>query len=85
MVVLYAGGKRLGTWAEAEGLLTDAVKLGPVEFRHENGRVFAWTTTQPPEPICPWEPTLTVDELDRRSAAGGGTTLAEFWTRMGVK
>ena len=37
MVVLYASGKRLGSWAEAERLFVDAAKLGPVEFRDQDG------------------------------------------------
>jgi len=83
MVVLYAGGKRLGTWAEAEGLFVDAAKLGPVEFRDEAGTILA-ETASPPVPLCPWEPSLTVEEIDRRSKEGG-TSLAEFWKRMGVE
>lgn len=51
MVVLYAGGKRLGTWAESERLIADAVKAGPVELRDETGRVFAVTEPLADEPI----------------------------------
>ena len=82
MVVLFSAGRRLGTWAEAESLFTDALKAGPIEFRNESGAVLARTT--PAEPICPWEPTLTAEQIDKRSAAGG-TSLAEFWKRMGVE
>ncbi len=84
MVVLYAGGKRLGTWAEAERLFVDAAKLGPIVFRDEEGTILAETVSTP-VPICPWEPTLSIEELDRRSAEGGGIPLAEFWKRMGVE
>ena len=84
MVVLYAGSRQLGTWTEAERLFTDAAKIGPVEFRDETGAVIA-RTVQKSEPICPWEPNLTQEDLDRRSAASGGIPLAEFWKRMGVE
>ena len=83
MVVLYAGGRRLGTWTEAERLFADAAKIGAVEFRDETGAVIA-RTVQKPEPICPWEPNLTQEEIERRSKQGG-TSLAEFWKRMGVE
>ena len=73
----------LGTWAETEALFADALKAGPIEFRDESGSFLA-LTGRTVEPICPWEPTLTVEEIDRRSAQGG-TSLAEFWKRMGVE
>ena len=84
MVVLYSNGRRLGTWAEAEKLFADAAKAGPVEFRDESGSVLA-RTAPAPEPICPWEPTMTAEDFDRRSEEGGGIPLAEFWKRMGVR
>lgn len=90
MVVLYAGGRRIGTWAEAEQLFAEAAQSGPVElpgpveFRDESGAVLARTAAPPTEPICPWEPTMTAEDFDKRSAAGGGIPLAEFWKRMGV-
>lgn len=83
MVVLYAAGKRLGTWAESEHLFAQAVNSVSIEFRDESGAVIH-RTTPPAEPLCPWEPTLTHEEIDRRSKAGG-TSLAEFWKRMGVE
>lgn len=83
MVVLFSAGRRLGTWAEAEALFAEAIKAGPIEFRNETGAVLA--RTLPAEPLCPWDPTLTAEELDRRSAAGGGIPIAEFWKRMGVE
>jgi|GEM_PF-1827750 len=83
MVVLYSAGRRIGTWAEAEKLFADAAKAGPIEFRDEAGAVLA--RTAPAEPICPWDPTLTAEELDRRSAQGGGIPLKEFWQRMSVE
>lgn len=72
MIELYANGKRLGTWAESEELFAEAIKHGPVEFRDETGAVLNRTI---------WEPSK--EELDRRSEAGGGKPLAEFWREMG--
>ena len=85
MVVLYAGGKRLGTWAEAERLIAEAVKAGPVELRDATGTVFGRVVSQTTEPICPWEPETTREDLERESAAGGGVSLAEVWKRLGVR
>ena len=84
MVVLFSAGRRLGTWAEAEALFADAAKAGPIEFRNEAGAVLARTAVAV-EPICPWDPTLTAEDLDRMSEAGGGIPIAEFWKRMGVE
>ena len=83
MVVLYSAGRRLGTWAETESLFADAAKIGTIEFRDEAGTVLACTAPKI-EPICPWEPSLTAADIDRRSAEGG-TSLAEFWKQMGVE
>jgi hypothetical protein len=37
-----------------------------------------------PEPICPWDPTLTSEELDRR-ARGRGRPLGEILKRLGAE
>lgn len=37
-----------------------------------------------PEPICPWDPSLTQDELDRR-AREGGKPLAEVLKSLGAE
>lgn len=34
-------------------------------------------------PPVPWDPAITTEELDRRRREPGGSTLAEFWQRMG--
>jgi antitoxin (DNA-binding transcriptional repressor) of toxin-antitoxin stability system len=53
-----------------------------VEICHDDGTPVAKLV---PGPIVPWEPTVTKEDLDRRSAAGGGMSLADFWKRMGVE
>ena len=84
MVVLYAGGQRLGTWSEAEELFVELSKSFTIEFRDDQGNVLG-KTTPPPGPIIPWDPSVTREQLDRESAEGGGMTLAEFWKKMGVE
>jgi len=38
-----------------------------------------------PEPLCPWEPDLSEEEVERRIRESPGRTLAEIWERLGVK
>jgi hypothetical protein len=84
MVVLYVGGERVGTWAESEHRLAEfAARQVEVELRDESGKSLGRIV--PTEPLCPWDPNLTKEELDRRVAAGGGMPLAEFWKKMGVR
>lgn len=80
MVVLYSNGKKLGTWAEAERLFTEALKSGTVEFRDEAGSVLAQTKA----PICSWDSSLTEEKIEQMSRDGQGIPLAEFWRKMGV-
>ena len=81
MVVLYVGGERVGTWAESEHRLAEFVaRQVEVELRDETGKYLGRIV---PEPLVPWEPDVTREELDRRAAEGGGMTLAEFWKKMG--
>ncbi len=54
---------------------------GPVELRSKSGRRLGQFT---PEPLVPWDPSITREELDRR-ANEPGSTLAEFWKRLGRK
>lgn len=84
MVMLYVAGKPVGTWAEAEKVLPEILARGDeLEFRDESGATLRkYTALQ--EPLCPWNPTLTREELDRRGAKGG-TSLTDFWKRMGVE
>jgi hypothetical protein len=80
MVVLYVGGNRIGTWAEAEQVFADlAARRQEIELRDEVGRTLGR--------FIPAEPGPFPDraELDRRCAAGGGIPLAEFWKQMSVE
>jgi hypothetical protein len=80
MVELYVSGHRIGSWAEAEHLLADfAARQQKIELRDETGRTLGR--------FVPVEPSPFPDrsEIDRRCAAGGGITLAEFWKKMGVE
>ena len=82
MVAMYVDGEKVGTLAEAEQLipsLLDSEKI--VELRDESsGRRIATLT---PEPLCPWEPSLTRAEINRRIAEGG-MSLAEFRAQVGI-
>jgi hypothetical protein len=52
---------------------------GPVEIRAKSGRKLGEFV---PEPLVPWDPSITQEELDRRMKEPG-ESLAEFWKRMG--
>lgn len=88
MVVLYVRGARVGTVEQDPQLLARLIESGePVEFRTDTGRSLGklvHEVDRPAEPICPWEPDLTREEIDRRIKEGG-TSLAEFWRRVGAK
>lgn len=84
MVVLYVHGKRMGEWSEAEEAFRELSSAATIEFRDENGNVL--TTTNPlKEPLCPWDPTLTIEQIDRYVSEGGGVPLAEIWKELGVR
>ena len=84
MVTLYVGGNRVGTVADLERLLPEFhAKRIEVELRDDAGTPLGRIV--PPEPLCPWNPSLTRADLDRMQAEGGGIPLAEFWKRMGVE
>jgi hypothetical protein len=70
MVTLYVGGRKVGSWAEAEELFAETARTQAVEFRDEDGRVIA-TTVPGAEPLIPWEPGVTREEIDRRKAEPG--------------
>lgn len=66
MVALYVGGNRVGTMAEAEELFVKfAARNQSVELRDDAGlRIGRFIPDA--EPICPWEPKLTQEEIDLR-------------------
>jgi hypothetical protein len=88
MVVLYVRGNRVGTVEQDPQLLARLIESGqPVEFRNDAGKnlgrvVHEWG---PDEPICPWDPELTEEEIQRQNQEPGAMTLAEFWRQIGAK
>ena len=69
MVALYVGGSRIGTLSDSANVLRGLIgRPEPVEVRDESGTLLGRFQ---PEPICPWEPTLTREELDARCARPG--------------
>lgn len=80
MVTLYVGGQKVA-WADAEKLFAEAAKTQAVEFRDETGRVIA-RSVPGAEPIIPWEPEVTQEEIDRRMAEPG-LTFEEVKKRLG--
>ena len=86
MVMLYIKGQKVGPWAESEKIVSDLVNNPrEMELRDETGKLIARLIPAADEPLCPWDPTITKEEINRRIAEGGGTTLAEFWKKMGVE
>ena len=81
MVMLYVGGKPIGTWAEAERLFAEAARSQAVEFRDEAGRVIA-TTVPPAGPDPDWVAAITPAEVERRRAEPG-FTFDEVKKRLG--
>ena len=82
MVRLFVAGKQVGSLdVSAEVLKTLTEARQPVEFRTDGGQ--AMGTFQPKaEPICPWEPDLTVEEMERRKAEPGAMPVSEFLRRL---
>lgn len=83
MIAMYVEGKRVGTLADLETLLPDmTTKSQAVELRDvSSGRKLATLT---PEPLCPWEPNLTKEEIDRRCQRPG-KPLSEILKRLGAE
>jgi hypothetical protein len=52
-----------------------------VDLVDETGRRLGRFT---PEPICPWDPTLTDEEIDRLIAESKGASLADIKKRHGI-
>jgi hypothetical protein len=53
-----------------------------VDLCDDKGRKLGTFT---PEPIVPWDPSITQKELDRRARQPGGKTLAEIMKNLGAK
>ena len=85
MVTLYVKGQKVGNWAESEKLVSELPSHHrEFDLRDEAGKLIG-RLVPAAEPICPWEPNLSTDDIDRRIADGGGTSLADFWTKMGAQ
>ena len=84
MVVLFVDGEPLAEWTDDEAKLLEGFQNGKVEFRNSAGDVVARTVAAP-EPLCPWEPGLTREQIEREIAEGGEKTLTEIWKELGVK
>jgi len=87
MVKLYVAGNPVGTLADAERVLAEyIVRNFPVEFRDDSGEVvgtfFPKQKPIPAEPLVPWDPSITKEELDR-IAAEPGFTFDEVKKRLG--
>ena len=82
MVTLYVAGKPVGTLAEADALLSELAAQHDVEVRDDSGKVLGRFV--PAEPLIPWEPDITRDEIERRIAEPG-LTLDEVRARLGWK
>ena len=85
MVALFVGGNKVGTLADAETLIPKyAAERVAVEFRDDEGFPLG-TFTPAPEPPCPWDPTITHEELDRRAAEPLGKPLAQILKELGAE
>ena len=87
MVELYVADQRIGSLDEAPKLIAEFIERNyPIEFRNENGelvgRFFPVQQPTPPEPLVPWDPTITQADLDR-IAAGPFFTFDEVKKRLG--
>ena len=83
MVGLYVDGQRVGTPADAERLIPDLIgRSKTVELRDDASGRRIGTVFPEGEPLVPWDPTITREELDRRAAAPG-LTFEEVKQRLG--
>ncbi len=87
MVSLYVAGEKVGSLADGIMLFAEYVARNvPVEFRDDAGEVVGrYTPVQPAlprEPLVPWDPTITQEELDR-IALEPGFTFDEVKKRLG--
>lgn len=83
MVGLYVNGLKVGTIADAPNMLPQfAAENKQVVLKDDaNGRTIGTFT---PEPLCPWEPSLTREEIDRRCLQKG-KPLSAILKKFGVE
>ncbi len=87
MVSLYVGGEKVGSLADGGKLLVEFVaKKVPLEFRDDSGELVGRLTPVqapvPKEPLVPWDPTITQQDLDR-IAQEPGFTFDEVKKKLG--
>ena len=88
MVTLYVAGEPVGTLVDAGKVIAENLSRNhPVEFRDEAGelvgRFLPVQKPSPPEPLVPWDPTITREDLDRIAAEGPWFTIDEVRKKLG--
>jgi hypothetical protein len=87
MVAVYVRGQKVGMLADLEKLLPELTATRQAaELRDDAGTRLCTINPNPDpvpgEPLVPWDPTITREELDRR-AAEPGLTIEEVRKRLG--
>ena len=86
MVTLHVGGEKVGTLADAATLIPEFIARNhPIEFRENGdlvGTFFPKQKELPPEPLVPWDPSITQADIDR-ALAGPFLTFDEMKKRLG--
>lgn len=82
MTMLYVGGHCVGRLPENANLLVELLRGGDrVELRDETGLRIGRLVPEN-EPLVPWDPSLTEEDLDR-IASEPGLTLEELKKQLG--
>lgn len=85
MVVLYVAGQRIGTSSDLDRLLPEYLaKRVEIELRDDEGKSLGRIVPDA-EPIIPWHPEVTGDDITRMIEKRDGVPLSEIWKRLGVK
>ena len=86
MVAVYVRGQKVGMLADLENVAGADSLRQSAELRDDAGTRLCTINPNPEpvpgEPLVPWDPTITREELDRR-AAERGLTIDEVRTRLG--
>jgi hypothetical protein len=87
MVTLYSSGHQIGTLVDAEKLIPEFItKNQPIEFRDDAGNLVGTFLPKqrliPPEPLIPWDPSITQADIDRIRKEPG-FTFEEMKQRLG--
>ena len=84
MVVLWANGKVLDTVNEADVFRRLLRCTERVQLRSEDGRPMGEFVPATDDPLIPWEPNVTAEEIERRLAEPG-FTFDEVKQKLGWK